>query len=181
MMRTGRTGEVLRQVRLEHGLQQWQAGGLAGRSRNWVTETENGRMEPDPAALAQIGHKLKDGRLVQEAARRVTGGAYVGPTLDGDCADLHWTAVAAKVVEELEEALPPARRILAMVLKPARTWSHAVRQELDMLMMQLIDVERGVQYLVTVVGRMLGINPAYWYQMHDAKLAERGYTREALT
>lgn len=175
---TGRTGEVLRHVREGLGLQQWQLGALGNRSRNWVTEVEGGRMDGDPAVMAQIGRKLCDGRLVAQAARMITGGAFAPPVLDGPAVDLHRSSVAAKLVEELEEAVAPARRLLGLLIKPISSWSQAERNEIGMLVEQCIDAERAVQYITIAISRELDCDITYYYTAHDRKLRSRGYTHE---
>lgn len=178
MTTTGRTGVVLRHVREGLGLQQWQVGTLGNRSRNWVAEVESGRMDGDPAVLAQIGRKVRDGRLIAQAARRVTGGAFVAPVLDGPAVDLHRSSVAAKLVEELDEAVGPARRLLGLLIRPVRSWSQAERSEIGPLMEQCLDAERAVQYIAIAVARELDVDVVEFYAAHDRKLTARGYTRE---
>lgn len=175
---TERDGQVIRQLRLEHGLSQECIGKLAGKSRSWTNQTEQGAMRPDPAALAKLGRKV-DARFTMQAARRVFGGAFVGPILDGEAVDLHRTVVAAKAVEEIEEALESARRLLAILLKPPTAWSQAERAEIPQLRLQMIDAERAVEQAMVALANEASEDVASYYAEHDRKLAERGYTRES--
>lgn len=174
-----RNGQVLREVRTELGLSQECVGMLAGKSRSWTNQAEQGMMRPAPEAMATLGHKLKDGRLIAQAARMITGGAFAPPVLDGESVDLHRSCVAAKLVEELEEAIAPARRLLSLLIRPVRDWSKAEESEVDGLLEQCLDAERAVQYIVISISSELGrdVNEVYW--AHDKKLLERGYTRES--
>ena len=108
----------------------------------------------------------------------MTDGAFAPPALDGSAVDLHRTSVAAKLVEELEEALAPARRLLALLLRPISSWSQAERSEVSPLVEQCIDAERAIQYLVMSVARELDCKVTDYYGAHDRKLAARGYTQE---
>lgn len=174
-----RDGQIIRQVRRDHNVTQEYVGRIAGRSRSWTNQVESGAMRPDPSALAKAGFKL-DARLTLQAARRAHGGAFVSPVLDGDAVDTHRMAVAAKAVEEIEEAVAPARRLLSILLKPKAARNAVEIAELPHLRLQLIDAERAIECLMVCLANEYGDNVADYYAAHDRKLYERGYTRESV-
>lgn len=178
LVQAERDGQIVRQLRLEHGLSQECVGMLAGKSRSWTNQTEQGAMRPDPAALARLGRKV-DARFTLQAARRVFGGAFVGPVLDGGAVDMHRAAVAAKTVEEIEEALESARRLLSILLKPLSARSQAERAEIPHLRLQMIDAERAVEQVMVALANEANEDVAAYYAEHDRKLVEKGYTRES--
>jgi transcriptional regulator with XRE-family HTH domain len=172
-----RDGVLLRSIRQQHGLSQECVGKMAGRSRSWTNQIEQGTMRPSPDALAKLGRKV-DARLAQQAARRTGGGAFVGPVLDGEAVDLHHTAVAAKVAEELDEAIEAARQVLQDILKPRSARTDEERRRLPELRLQLIDAERAIETLMVVLANESREDVASYYGAHDRKLASKGYTRE---
>jgi len=177
MQERPREAVVLRMVREQNGLSQNAVGFIAGCSRTWTSQLEAGVMKPAPERIARLGSRL-DPRLMQLAVRMVTGGAFVSPVLDGDAVDLHPAAVIAKCIEELEEALPAAKSLQRLLIKPrlARSEQELISAAEERL--QPIDVERVVQVLTTVMAMDEGADINTYYREHDRKLVARGYTRE---
>jgi transcriptional regulator with XRE-family HTH domain len=173
-----REGQVLRAIRLQHGLSQECVGMLVGKSRSWTNQVEQCALRPTPEALVRLGVKLHDGRLIAQAVRQVTGGAFAPPVLDGEAVDLHRTCVAAKLVEEIEEALLPARRLLSLLSKPVKAWTQAERAEIEPLLEQCLDAERAIQYIAIAIAAELKVDVTRFYRAHDEKLRARGYTKE---
>ena len=168
-------GEVIREARLQLGITQEQAGGIAFVSSKTISSYECGRRHIAPEVLGVLVQQLDNPRLCMEAAAQITGGAYCSPWLDGEGVDLHRTSVWAKTLEELQEAA-----CAVAATKVANRPQRAVESELAQVresLMQVLDARVAIDHYVAVICQEYGESIGATYKAHREKLESRGYVQ----
>lgn len=169
-------GEVIKQARLQLGITQEQAGGIAFVSSKTISSYECGRRSIAAEVLGVLVRQLDNPRLTMEAAAEITGGAYCTPWLDGDGVDLHRTSVWAKALEELQEAVSAvgATRVANRPQRATETELAQVRESL----MQVLDARVAIDHYVAIICQEYGISISATYRAHREKLENRGYVQK---
>ncbi len=168
-------GEVIKQARIQLGITQEQAGGIAYISPKTVSAIECGRRSIAPEVLGALVRQLDNPRLSMEAAAEVTGGAYCTPWLDGEGVDLHRTSVWAKALEELQEAAD-AVGATRLANRPQRA-TEVERTQVRESLMQVLDARVAIDHYVAVICQEFGFSISATYRAHREKLEQRGYVR----
>jgi transcriptional regulator with XRE-family HTH domain len=165
---------VLREIRKQRKMSQAQVGRIGYVSEEMVGAVEAGRRRFTPDTMARIAEGLGEPQLYLEAAREVTGGVFTAPWLNGERVDLHRCSVAAKLNEELGEALA-AVGTLDLVNRPRQ--DEPTRRQVREALLQVLDAHVAIDTYVAVITGEFHLSVSDLYAAHERKLREKGYLR----
>jgi transcriptional regulator with XRE-family HTH domain len=162
---------ALSEVRSEKGLSAAAVARMGLVSQSMIRQVEAGTKRFATDVVIRLVRALGEPQLLLEAAREVTGGAFVSPWLDGDRVDLHRCSVAAKLREELKEG-SGALETFDLANVPRK--DEYTKRQAEAVVLQLIDCRVAIDHFTAVVARDFGLDVFDVFAKHDRKLLDHG-------
>lgn len=171
MDKKSKAARMMKEARVQSGKTQEQLSMEMFQSREYVAKQENGERKITPGTLHHYTKTYNDPWLALEASHEYTGW---GPTrLNGPAVDLHRSAVKAKAMEELQEAIEAMDKA-KLTIHPSFAQSFEI-QDIERSCKEAIDVIHAFTTYVATMCESYDISWTDLWQSHQRKLQSRGY------
>jgi DNA-binding XRE family transcriptional regulator len=172
-LKIGRARLTLKQARKDSKMTQQQMSFEIFESREAVSQQENGGYRVQPNIANYFTREQNNPWVALEAAAEYTSWGPV--KLDGEYVDLHRASVAAKTLEELEEALTAIKNVC--VANNPKAMKEYEKSTLEEVLIQAIDANVALTHYIAVICKEYEISWMKIWNNHRTKLQARGYLK----
>lgn len=142
-----------------------------------IQMVEKGKRRLNEQDTAKLARTLDDGQFAMSLARRITGGLSA-PYLNG--IDNHRMSCVMKLVEELQEAIDIIAQNMRLLIRAqsANDLHSGEREQIEAMMLEVAEAITASENTLARLSKTYDISLADLWDLHEAKLVEKGYLRK---